>query len=483
MSDVHKQPPLKPSAPLSLGIRRQGDSLFLNPVAAYLLLSTIFGSAIIAIAPPLRGPAETAHFLRAYGIGQGDFVPSMEDGDGHKGVPTPWVLLSGIYVFESWQVANRGSQFSYSRVFEEYFERKRDLELSDEVFVPYAGSEGYSPAAYFPAGMALLARVSGLGFLSTFYLMRIAGFAAMTAVVTYAIATAPVLKWTFFAIAMLPAAFYGRAVINADGGAFAYSLVLVAMFLRVSVNVYDLAPSTFSVWNALSALSKPPNLAFALLGWMRPVSEGTAKWRNRAIAILPAIVSTAIWTAASSADVAAWRLVEFTGVSPVEFGPAWKLRFMLHNPQHFLSATFGIFRNKDIVEFWHQVVGILGLFDTVLRSWIYTLISWLLAGTFLTSLGTTPRLFPAVMAFIVALGYCFAILLIFYLVWTPVYADEVWGIQGRYFVPILPLIAVMLAAVLNCGLDARVTALFAVSLGMLAGAGLIDAILRADWNF
>jgi hypothetical protein len=44
-------------------------------------------------------------------------------------------------------------------------------------------------------------------------------------------------------------------------------------------------------------------------------------------------------------------------------------------------------------------------------------------------------------------------------------ADEVWGVQGRYFVPILPLIAVMFAAVLNCGLDVRVTAFFAVSLG------------------
>ena len=62
-------------------------------------------------------------------------------------------------MFEFWQVANRGSQFSYLRVFKEYFERKHDLELNDEVFVPYAGSEGYSPAAYLPqAGMALLAR-------------------------------------------------------------------------------------------------------------------------------------------------------------------------------------------------------------------------------------------------------------------------------------------------------------------------------------
>ena len=91
--------------------------------------------------------------------------------------------------------------------------------------MPYAGSEGYSPAAYLPqAAAAVLARAAGLGFLQTFYLMRLAGFAAMTAVLAYAIALTPALKWAFVAIAMLPSALYGRAVINADAAAFAYSL-------------------------------------------------------------------------------------------------------------------------------------------------------------------------------------------------------------------------------------------------------------------
>jgi uncharacterized membrane protein len=83
----------------------------------------------------------------------------------------------------------------------------------------------------------------------------------------------------------------------------------------------------------------------------------------------------------------------------------------------------------------------------------------------------------------VAAAYCFAVVLIFYLVWTPVSADEIWGVQGRYFVPVLPLMAVVVAALYRRAPDTRIAASLAVAAALLAGAGSIDAILRTDWNY
>src|SRR5215217_5247411 len=59
---------------------------FANPAAIFVLLSAMFGTAIVAITPPLRGPDETAHFLRAYGIAQGAIIPSQADAQGRKGI-------------------------------------------------------------------------------------------------------------------------------------------------------------------------------------------------------------------------------------------------------------------------------------------------------------------------------------------------------------------------------------------------------------
>ena len=210
-----------------------------NPVAVFVLLSAILGTLIVGVAPPLRGPDETAHFLRAYGVAQGDIVPSMQDGAGRKGIFLPVSFQRDFSLFDTWQSINRGDRFDYRRVFNEYRNGPIEDALVEaghqDVFVPYAGSEGYSPAAYLPqAAAAVLARAAGLGFLETLYLMRLAGLAAMTAVLAYAIALTPALKWAFVAIAMLPSALYGRAVINADAAAFAFSLVVVAMFLRAA---------------------------------------------------------------------------------------------------------------------------------------------------------------------------------------------------------------------------------------------------------
>jgi uncharacterized membrane protein len=372
--------------------------------------------------------------------------------------------------------------------------------MRQPAFVPYAGSEGYSPAAYLPqAAAALLARIAKLEFVPTLYLMRAAGLAAMTAVVAYAIALTPVLKWPFVGIAMLPSALNARAVINADAAAFAFGLVVIAFFLRTASGLPTTAPWRRSAWITLCALAKPPNLAFILLEWLRPqILPGRARWRAAAIVTLPALAAAVLWTAGSSADVAAWRLVEITGIAAQEFDPAWKLRFMLSHPTEFPAAVLGLFQTMDMAEFFRQLIGVLGLFDTVLRPWVYVAIGLLLVAVLIIPCEAPPRLYDAGVALIAALAYIFAVILILYLIWTPVRTETVWGLQGRYFVPILPLLAVVIAATVgsisigsksskqaedaSARVNLQLARMLAIAAAVISGAGSIEAILRADWN-
>jgi len=211
----------------------------IRPAVAFTTLSLLFGTVIVLATPPLRGPDETAHFLRAYGVAQGDLVPSHRDAAGRKGIFLPPRLYEGFDFFESVRVKEKEPGFSYRPIFKSYFsgQWKPANPNKDSTFVPYAGSEGYSPAAYLPqAAAALIARVLDLEFLPTLYLMRFAGLAALSAVIAYAIAMVPNLSWAFLSIAMLPAAIYGRSVINADGSALAGAMVVIASWVRIGIS-------------------------------------------------------------------------------------------------------------------------------------------------------------------------------------------------------------------------------------------------------
>jgi uncharacterized membrane protein len=456
----------------------------LNPLMAFTALSLLFGILIIVATPPLRGPDETAHFLRAYGIALGDIVPSTSDAQSRKGIFLPSRLYEGFDFFESVRTKEKGrGWFGYGPVFRTYFSHRSAAIESDPptVFVPYGGSEGYSPVAYLPQVMAALAaRALDLDFVPTLYVMRFAGLAAMTAMIAYAIAISPQLAWTFVTIATLPAALYGRSVVSADGSALAAAMLVAALWLRGFLSPHGHRAGQFSFWMMFSALNKPTNLAFVLLGLMIP----TRRWPAVVLATLPAIGAALFWTVHSGADSGAWRMVEITGQDAAAFDPVVKLSHLLNHPLHFPAAVIGAIRENDLGELWRQAIGVLGLFDTVLQDWVYPTVSVLLVSTFFARLPLTPaaRGQVAITAAVAACAYAVSVYLVCYLSFTPLDANIVWGVQGRYFVPCVPVVAIAFASAVNRGPEEWLRAGLAISAGVLSGSASIDAIMRADWH-
>ena len=450
----------------------------------FAVLSFIVGTLLIIATPPLRGPDESQHFLRAYGVAQGDIFPAATDAQGRKGLFLPAAFAADFRFFDALSgvpVKNFRDVMAEHR--RHKLEQSSRMQTDAVTFRPYAGSEGYSPLAYLPQSLAaLLAQSAGLDFVGTIYLMRFLGLIALTTVFAYAIAMTPCLRWAFVAIAMLPAAIYGRSVINADGAALASTMVVTVLCLRAGFGLKD-PPGRRAVWMAICALTKPPQLAFVLLEAMsRPLRGLPQHWRAMAIVVLPAVIAALVWSWLSSAEVAAWRLTELTGIPTKQFDPAWKLGFMLREPLHFPQAAFATL--TDIGELWRQLIGVLGLFDTVLQLWAYPAISILVLATCITPmyLPAATRLRIASVAILTAAVYSIGIFLIFYLVWTPIDADKVWGVQGRYFLPVLPALAIAISATVNRGPGNLRKAAIAIATALLSGGAALESILRVEWN-
>jgi uncharacterized membrane protein len=88
----------------------------------------------------------------------------------------------------------------------------------------------------------------------------------------------------------------------------------------------------------------------------------------------------------------------------------------------------------------------------------------------------------AIVCSLAVLGYCLAVFMIFYLVWTPINGVQVEGVQGRYFVVALPLVDVFISALINRGPSVVVTSWVVVLGAVLSGLATIEAILRSDWR-
>jgi hypothetical protein len=310
-ASVHK-PDAAPSALSRIG-RRFGSW----PAIVFALLSLSFGSAIIAVNPPLRGPDEISHFLRIYSYTRGELLAVTEI-NGRKGIFVEPVLYERLHFFKDSGerfFRYRDAGFRYGQVMAEYHNiigARDDEAAQTPVFAPFAGTEGYSPVAYAPYILAAaIGRLLSLDLPELLFLMRFLGLVVFTAVTAYAIAVTPALPWAFVLIAMLPVSLYNRVVLSADGAALSYALVITALCFRAALNPSGGRVWERSLWMTLCVLAKQPQIVFVLLELMSGrLRELLGRGKSIAIVVLPGVILSPLWVIGVSAEVAAWRVRE-----------------------------------------------------------------------------------------------------------------------------------------------------------------------------
>ena len=458
----------------------------LHPARLFAMLSLIFGVVVVLINPPLRGPDEPAHFVRIHAFAHGVILPVTEV-DGRKGIQIPAALNDEFDFFNTrrHEIWTRGFTFRNEMA---GYRALRDGKVADDprppVFVAFEGSEPYNPVAYAPhIAAGLVARVLGLDFVSALTLMRLTGLLVFTAISAYAIALTPHLNWAFFLIAMLPASLYGRAVLGADGAVNAMSMLVAALALKAIAHPASVSVFERALTMTLCVLTKPPQVVFVLLEPMiHRFRDLPRAMSTIALVALPGIVLTLLWIWAIDAEMASWRLHSSGEYTAEQFSLGWKLGFMLDNPLHFptvMLTTIG----SEAFGLWRQLIGVLGWLDTHLPTWVYVAISVCLIATFCERLmlDARVRLRIAFWSALTILLYVTAVFFILFVTWTPVSEAGIWGVQGRYFVPVLPAAALLLAALLDLHAPNSLRAGAALAGTAIGSVAVIEGLWRVNW--
>jgi hypothetical protein len=106
-----------PNALLRLGTR-----IGSWPIAVFVVFSLAFGSIIIFVNPPLRGPDEISHFLRIHSYARGHLLPPAEVDD-RRGIFVERKLYNQLYFFK--EAGERFAKFLQSDK-EEWSKRARE---------------------------------------------------------------------------------------------------------------------------------------------------------------------------------------------------------------------------------------------------------------------------------------------------------------------------------------------------------------------
>ena len=348
------------------------------------------------------------------------------------------------------------------------------------VFVTYEGSQVYSPIPYLAyAAAALVARALGLSWLETLYLLRFVGLLVAAAMITYAVAITPVLKWAFFCIAMLPTAVYQRSVISIDGVILGATLVVIALCLTAVIEPGRVLLRGF--WITCCSLTKPPQVAFALLEAMHiPLLAWRTQWRSFLLVTVPGAALALVWAIIALLDISAWRAglrSSFTSLGSVQ-----NIEFLLGHPGTFASAVV-ITLNKESMQLWKQLIGVFGWLDTAMVPWSYSLISILLIVTFFEKIEMSPviRMRLALLSLVTALVYCVGVFALFFISEMPSEGAQIFGLQGRYFIVVLPLMAMALSTILSWSIG-RTAGLIAVISSFVSMAFISEALWRVHWQ-
>ena len=438
-----------------------------TPERAFLWLACAAGLAFLVLTPPLQVADENHHLNRSYMIAHGDLGAGEQRGV--SGNPVPRSLT---------QMPERlGSRIAF------YPKHKQDparwraefrVELQPERTVFITMPSRYSPVPYVPQALAILMlRPFDPPPVVLLYASRVLNLSMWIALIYATLRIIPSHRWVLALLALTPMSLFTAASASADVLTNGLSFLLVAVILNLRVAAKPVTVvSGLGLWllATLVGLCKPVYWPLAAL--MLLIPGRLFGGRLRQAAILAAIFG------GSLLPVLLWYTYAASwNVPPAHewLNPEAQILYLQSNPLAFLSAL--VVSVQDYALVWVQMfVGVLGWLDTQLPSFVYVMYPSVLLATALLEQPTPDGLGLRDRGLLFAVpGICWlATMFVAYVFWTPVGAVAVAGFQGRYLIPLAPLLLIALQRRRGQGLPrwARysVVAVSAVTLAIGVGA-------------
>lgn len=431
-------------------LRRILIKFWSTPELFLVFVGALFGSAFILITPPLQGPDEPQHFLRAYQVSEGGLLP----GGAADNMP------SSLYETYKRILYSDDIRFKANEKYELHNTKAAlAIPLEPTKEENYANTTIYAPVAYLPhAIMIALGRVVEAPPVVLIYLARFGGLLAWLGLLYLSIRISPIGKWPITVFGLIPMTIFQAAIINTDvasgGLLFLYIAVILSLLKRKTPLDYR-AYAAVGLIGSLMALSKQSMILMLpmafLLMFRRWPNTKTRKFElyktlgKLLLAIIVPVVLVGLWMYITkdteSIDVAA------NGSIPGE-----QIRQIISDPGRFGFALWNMNFHTWGDEITRSFIGTFGWVD-VPMALSFTIIGYVALFVALVTnrakdnetLSELSGKLPRFLLALLAVGYFVGVSAMLYVFNSPVRFSVIVGLQGRYFLPLLPLLLILVA--------------------------------------
>lgn len=433
--------------------------LLQKPVILFAIGASITGLLTVFITPPLASNDEISHIARINEISNGTILTKrIKSGNFGGTVPSS---IKKLYMANDQKNGPRANLSNISSA--KTIAAKQSInEKNNMAEISYSGSALYSPISYiFHVYMLLLAKLFGLPVLTSIYALRVVSLVIYTAIMALAIYIIPTKKWYLLAIGLLPMAIQQASAVSIDGPLIAFSalfiaIVLAQLYKQNPFNNYIALHVPLFISSLYIALSKPvfiPILFVLIFTANRIYKPRTNRWYQfiTVMILVPLVISVAWNIAITKKDYHSGQRLSVNTIEiyPPEFTEG--TQYLITHPVYAGELIFHTYishqKSNDIPNYIaSSFTGKFTEYAITPANWfivsvIATLVlSFCLAEKGAKLLSQCQRLYVFCLLLIIATAITFSM----YFYATSFKNPVINGVQGRYFIPLLPFLILLL---------------------------------------
>lgn len=410
----------------------------------FMILAIFIGILAIIIVPPYTAPDELRHFVRAYTISEG-VVTCKTYGGGEKYYYQEFpecriekeivdLKLISTNSAEHWE-----GETNWGIFLPKYLENIKKGISNEKLTIPYHGTNGISPVAYLPQILFIwIAKLLNLNVLGIYYMARLGNVICSTLILVLALKQMPRYRHLFTILFFSPGLVFLRSTCSTDSFLFSLVTLFMAYVIKVaeSENIYFFqrkVTGKLLMMLIIIALIKLPYILCGLsLLFFSNEKFCSEKYKNKfriwtkrfvysfALVIIPSFIyllSNKWLLSYSMQGSTTGSLILYLCMHPIEVINVI-LQTFFHTFADYFSSALTYRYSQALLIPYLIVLGYFGLCQNNEEKKMEN--SWFI---------------------FLGLGMWGVILAVFY----SAELGYIWGVQGRYLLPILPILGLGLS--------------------------------------